>query len=67
MTVQVLGISGSPHRHGNTETLLDAFLEGAREAGADTEKVILKDLSFTPCRGCNACHKTGTCIVDMMR
>ncbi len=64
MTVQVLGISGSPHRHGNTETLLDAFLEGAREAGADTEKVILKDLSFTPCRGCNACHKTGTCIVD---
>ncbi|MDD1661072.1 MAG: flavodoxin family protein, partial [Methanomicrobiales archaeon] len=27
--VKVLGISGSPHRHGNTETLLDTFLEGA--------------------------------------
>jgi len=64
MAVKVLGISGSPHRHGNTETLLDAFLEGAEENGGETEKVILKDLDYKPCRGCNACHKTGVCIVD---
>lgn len=63
MTVTVLGISGSPHRHGNTETLLDQFLEGAQSAGAGVEKVILKDLDYTPCRGCNACHKDGNCIV----
>ncbi|HOS82407.1 MAG TPA: flavodoxin family protein [Methanolinea sp.] len=64
MPVRVLGLSGSPHRHGNTETLLDAFLEGTREAGAVAEKVILKDLAYSPCRGCNACHKTGNCIVS---
>ena len=64
VTVTVLGISGSPHRHGNTETLLDSFLEGAREAGGHAEKVILKDLDYTPCRGCNACHKNGECIVQ---
>jgi len=64
MTVTVLGISGSPHRHGNTEMLLDKFLEGAQEAGATVEKVVLKDLHYTPCRGCNACHKTGDCIVQ---
>ncbi len=63
MTVTVLGISGSPHRHGNTEILLDRFLEGAQAAGASVEKVILKDLDYTPCRGCNACHKDGNCIV----
>jgi putative NADPH-quinone reductase len=63
MSVIVLGISGSPHRHGNTETLLDAFLEGATAAGADADKVILKSLNYTPCRGCNTCHKTGECIV----
>jgi multimeric flavodoxin WrbA len=63
MSVKVIGISGSPHRHGNTETLLDAFLEGADHAGGSVEKVILKDLDFTPCRGCNACHKEGECIV----
>jgi multimeric flavodoxin WrbA len=63
MTITVLGISGSPHRHGNTETLLDSFLDGARAAGASVEKVVLVDLDYTPCRGCNACHKTGECIV----
>jgi multimeric flavodoxin WrbA len=63
MSVRVIGISGSPHRHGNTETLLDAFLDGAEDAGGSVEKVILKDLAYTPCRGCNACHKDGECIV----
>jgi multimeric flavodoxin WrbA len=63
MAVKVLGISGSPHRHGNTETLLDAFLNGAREAGAEADKVVLKELDYTPCLGCNACHKEGECIV----
>jgi NAD(P)H-dependent FMN reductase len=63
MPVKVLGVSGSPHRHGNTETLLDAFLEGVIEAGAEADKVILKDLDYTPCRGCNVCHKDGECIV----
>lgn len=63
MTVTVLGISGSPHRHGNTETLLDKFLEGAQAAGATVDKVVLKALEFSPCRGCNACHKSGECIV----
>lgn len=63
MTVKVLGISGSPRRHGNTETLLDSFLDGAKSAGAEIEKVVLKDIDYSPCRGCNACHKTGECIV----
>jgi multimeric flavodoxin WrbA len=64
MTVKVLGISGSPHRHGNTETLLDNFLDGAVHAGAETDKIILRSMNYTPCQGCNACHKTGECIVQ---
>lgn len=64
MTVTVIGISGSPHRHGNTETLLDSFLDGAAHAGAETDKIILRSMNYTPCRGCNACHKTGECIVQ---
>jgi multimeric flavodoxin WrbA len=63
MEIKVLGISGSPHRHGNTETLLDSFLDGTKTAGASVEKVVLIDLDYSPCRGCNACHKTGECIV----
>jgi multimeric flavodoxin WrbA len=62
--VSVLGISGSPHRHGNTETLLDAFLDGAREAGGGVDKVVLKTMAYAPCQGCNACHKDGVCIIE---
>lgn len=64
MELKVLGVSGSPHRHGNTETLLDSFLEGSHKAGATVEKVVLKALQYSPCRGCNACHKNGECIVN---
>jgi multimeric flavodoxin WrbA len=63
MTITVLGISGSPHRHGNTETLLDSFLDGARSGGAVVEKVVLRDIEYSACRGCNACHRDGNCIV----
>nr|WP_319539951.1 flavodoxin family protein [uncultured Methanospirillum sp.] len=61
--IKVIGVLGSPHRHGNTEILLDTFLKGATEAGADTEKVILSRLTYSSCKGCNACHKTGECIL----
>ncbi|HTY52498.1 MAG TPA: flavodoxin family protein [Methanomicrobiales archaeon] len=62
--VKVIGISGSPHRHGNTETLLDAFLDGAKEAGGEVDKVVLRSISYDPCKGCNACHKDGVCIIE---
>jgi len=61
--MKALGISGSPRRGGNTETLLDAFLEGAGEGGAEIEKIVLRDLGFSSCKGCNACHKTGVCVL----
>jgi len=64
MEIKVLGISGSPHRHGNTETLLESFLDGAHTSGAAIEKIVLKTLQYSPCRGCNACHKTGECVVN---
>ncbi|OQB35150.1 MAG: Iron-sulfur flavoprotein [Euryarchaeota archaeon ADurb.Bin165] len=44
--------------------MLDRFLEGALDAGGLVEKVILTQLEYPSCRGCNACHKTGSCIMD---
>jgi len=58
----VLGIVGSPRRHGNTEMLVDEALRGAEEAGALVEKVILSKLDVGPCRACDACRKTGECV-----
>lgn len=66
--MRVLGIAGSPRRHGNSERLLDACLAGAREAGADTDELIVVEEGIAPCRGCNACSSTGECVVhDGMR
>lgn len=61
--VALVAIMGSPHRRGNTEKLLDQFISGAENAGAEVHKIILSDLDIHPCKGCNACHKTGSCIL----
>jgi multimeric flavodoxin WrbA len=64
MTVSVLGVAGSPRRGGNSETLLDEVLKGAKEAGALTEKIVLAQSNIGPCKACNVCSQTGTCIQD---
>lgn len=60
---RILGVAGSPRRGGNTDTLLDACLAAAREAGATTDLLVVAEAGIAPCRGCNACSKTGSCIV----
>jgi multimeric flavodoxin WrbA len=59
----VLGIAGSPRRHGNSDRLLDAALEGAREAGADVRRLVASEAELQPCRGCNSCSLTGACVL----
>jgi putative NADPH-quinone reductase len=59
---KVLGVVGSPRRGGNTDIMVDHALDGAREAGAAVEKVMLNDLNIAPCRACYACDSAGTCI-----
>ena len=62
--IKVIGLLGSLHRRGNTEQLLDGFLQGATDAGGSVEKIPLGSLSFGNCRGCNACHTTGDCVLQ---
>ena len=60
---KILGISGSPRRNGNTETLLDYALEGASQAGAVVEKIVLNELCLRPCQECAGCGKTAACVI----
>lgn len=62
--MKVIGYMGSPRRGGNTETLLDAILAGARATGAEVEKVPLAAKRFSGCRNCGGCDETGRCIVQ---
>lgn len=59
----VLGIAGSPRRHGNSERLLDAALEGAAQVGGCVRKLAAIEHSILPCNGCNACSRTGECVL----
>lgn len=61
--MKVLGISGSPRIKGNTDILLDHVLKGANSKGADTEKIVLDKLKFSPCQECENLKDDGTCIV----
>jgi multimeric flavodoxin WrbA len=61
--MKVIGISGSPRRGGNTETLLKEVLRGAEEAGAETRLFILSRMNIAPCRHCDGCLAEGECVV----
>ena len=61
--MKVLGIMGSPRRRSNTDILLDKALEGAREAGAEAEKVLVSKLKISPCLEIYACLKDGDCSI----
>ena len=61
--MKVLGIMGSPRRQGNTELLLDKAMEGAVEAGAEVEKVLVSKLKISPCLEIYACLKDGDCAI----
>ena len=58
----VLGIYGSPRKGGNTDQMLNAFLDGAAGLGADIERLYVRDLELRPCIGCGHCDKAGSCV-----
>jgi multimeric flavodoxin WrbA len=60
----IIGISGSPRKNGNTETLLDKMLEGFRNKNTKVEKVILNDLKMIPCQECEDVRDDGICKIN---
>ena len=61
--MKVLGIFGSPRRQGNSDILMQAFLQGAAEAGAAVEEIYLRDKKISPCLEIYHCFKDGTCPI----
>jgi len=59
----ILAIYGSPRRKGNTSLLLKKAVEGAREAGAAVEEIVLRDLKMSPCLEIYGCKETGRCVI----
>lgn len=62
--MKILVITGSPHKHGTSNFLVEYFIKGAIAAN---NEVFCFDSAFNDvnaCIGCNTCRKNGNCIWD---
>jgi multimeric flavodoxin WrbA len=62
MSKKVCVVSASPRKGGNSDTLCDEFVRGAREAGNETEKIFLGDHTIHYCTGCEGCSRSHRCV-----
>jgi len=59
----LVAIFGSPRKNGNTDIMLETFLEGASSAsGVRVERLYARDLRISGCLGCGHCDREGVCI-----
>ena len=55
--MNILILSGSPRRGGNTDLLVEAFVKGVLQKH-HVEVVSVHDYKVNPCMGCNACFRS---------
>ncbi len=61
---KVIVISTSLRRGSNSEMLADQFVEGAKAAGHEVEKISLVGKEIQFCKGCFGCQKLGRCVIN---
>lgn len=69
MSRKVVAIVGSYRRGGTIDVAVDAVLEGARQAGAVTETIYLREKQIAFCLNCRSCTQEagpdrGKCVQD---
>lgn len=60
MSKNILVLTGSPRKGGNSDQLADAFIAGAQQAGHTVVKYVTADKQIKGCRACNTCFSKGT-------
>lgn len=63
MTKKILVISTSLRKGGNSDTLADELIRGAKENGTSVEKICLEGKTIGFCKGCLVCQKTQECVI----
>jgi putative NADPH-quinone reductase len=64
--MKIVAINGSPKgKTSNTNTMVNSFLTGAQEAGAETFNIFLAEKEINYCKGCYSCwfKSPGECII----
>ena len=60
---KVIVISTSLRHGSNSDMLANQFVEGAKAAGNEVEKISLVGKNIQFCKGCLGCQKLGHCII----
>ena len=60
---KIIVISTSLRHGSNSDMLADHFIDGAKSAGNDVEKISLVGKNIQFCKGCMACQKLGRCTI----
>lgn len=63
MTKNVLILSASPRKGGNSDLLCDQLMRGTEEAGNQVEKIFVRDKKIAYCTGCGTCFATKKCSI----
>ncbi|MGO8945315.1 MAG: flavodoxin family protein [Syntrophobacteraceae bacterium] len=59
----LLAIFGSPRKNGNTDLMMESFLEGASSAAdVELQKIYIRDLRISGCQSCGYCDEHGVCV-----
>ncbi len=62
--MKILVLNGSPHLDGATSDMVNAFAEGAREAGHTVKEIRVAQRNIRGCMACEFCHQKeqGVCV-----
>ena len=55
----ILILSGSPRKGGNSDLLCDEFMRGAKESGNNVTKINVASKKIAPCHACYFCREHG--------
>ena len=60
--MKIVVLMGSPNKNGSTAILVDSFVQGAAEAGHNSEVIDICRADIHPCTGCVRCGYEGPCV-----
>ncbi len=62
--MKIVVLTGSPHKNGTSNTLVNEFIRGAEENGHIITRFDAPFLKIHPCIGCDHCGMDGPCIFN---
>ena len=60
---KIVAFNGSARKNGNTQFLLNSFLEGAEKSGAEYNKIDAHEINLDYCNGCLRCNLIKRCSI----